>query len=63
MLVLGQAVGLETWGTFARTTRLDEVNANGTAARRALLTVNAKVRKHDVIKGNYSSRPGLSSCV
>ncbi|MBQ0119882.1 MAG: DUF4982 domain-containing protein [Bacteroidales bacterium] len=53
-LVLGQAVGLETWGTFARTTRLDEVNANGTAARRALLTVNAKVRKHDVIKGNYS---------
>ena len=43
-LLLSQDAGFRTHGIFARTTRLDGINANGTTAEEALLTVNAEIR-------------------
>ncbi len=44
-LVLSGSVGVETWGIFARTTRLDGINEDATQAEQALLTVTTNVRK------------------
>ena len=43
-LRLSQAIGLKTFGTFVRTTRIDGINADGTKAKQALLTISAEVR-------------------
>lgn len=43
-LLLGLNAGIKTFGTFARTTRVDGINAQGTNASSALLTVNAELR-------------------
>jgi len=43
-LKLSQRMGLETWGTFARTTMLKQINANATMAGEARLTVSSEVR-------------------
>ena len=50
-LMLGQDVGVSTWGTFARTTRLDGIDATGERAAQALLTVNTEVRTNPAKKG------------
>jgi len=43
-LNLSQRVGLETWGTFARTTMLRQINAEATEAGEARMTVTSEVR-------------------
>lgn len=44
-LLLGQSAGIKTFGTFARTTRVDGINTAGTEAQSALLTVTTEVRR------------------
>ena len=44
-LVLGQRTGLKTWGTFARTTMVKEVDATHTQAKEARLTVTSEMRQ------------------
>lgn len=43
-LRLGQRFGLETWGTFCRTTMLKDVDESGWKAGEARLTVSSRVR-------------------
>lgn len=43
-LRLSPRVGLDTWGTFARTSMIKEVNADATEASEARLTVTTQVR-------------------
>ena len=43
-LLLGQSVGLKTWGVFARTSNVYGINAEGTKADEALLRVSAELR-------------------
>lgn len=43
-LLLSQEAGLQTWGLFARTTRLDGVSQDATTASSARLTVSAQLR-------------------
>ena len=50
-LLLGQDAGLKTWGTFARTTRLDDISADHTTAASALLTVTAELRTNAAKQG------------
>lgn len=49
-LVLGHEAGITTFGTFARTTRVDGISQDATQAENALLTVNTEVRSSNVIK-------------
>lgn len=46
-LALSQNIGVETFGIFARTTRLDNINANHTAADEGRISVTTKVRIDD----------------
>lgn len=43
-LLLGQSVGLNTWGVFARTSNVYGINAEGTMADEALVRVSAGLR-------------------
>lgn len=43
-LLLGQSVGLKTWGVFARTSNVYGINAEGTMAHEALVRVSADLR-------------------
>lgn len=43
-LLLGQSVGLKTWGVFARTSNVYGINAEGTMADEALVRVSAGLR-------------------
>lgn len=43
-LCLAQSSGIKTFGLFARTTRVDGINAEGTSAASALLTVSTELR-------------------
>lgn len=43
-LLLGQSVGIKTFGLFARATMVDGINQNGTEAAQARLTVNTELR-------------------
>lgn len=52
-LLLSQDVAIKTWGTFARTTRVDGINADATKAEAALLTVNTEVRNNPAKKLQY----------
>lgn len=52
-LLLGQKTGVKTFGLFARTTRLDDINSSATEARNALLTVNTEVR-HEGNEKSYT---------
>lgn len=52
-LLLGQDAGVKTWGIFARTTRLDGLDAKAEKATRALLTVNTELRVNPAKKLQY----------
>lgn len=43
-LQLSQETAIKTWGIFARTTRIDNINNDGTAAQSARLTVSTTLR-------------------
>ena len=43
-LLLGQSVGLSTWGNFIRTTRLDGIDSEGITAKEARVAVTSSIR-------------------
>lgn len=50
-LLLGQSIGLQTWGTFARTTMLKGISADFRTADEARITVSSEVRIDQPTRG------------
>lgn len=52
-LLLSQDSAIKTWGTFARTTRIDGISKDYTRAEKALVTVTTSIRRNEARKADY----------